>query len=103
MKFELIGKPEGCKLLRITLEVEPPLSRASPLQRISIRGDFFAVPEEAFEEVEQALEGTSLADLGQRFDALVSEKGIQCAGIQGAGVAELVQNLLEQKVLQNGI
>lgn len=103
MKLDLIGKPEGCKLLRMTLEVEPPLSRASRLQRISIRGDFFAVPEEAFEEVERELEGTALAELGTRFDALVLEKGIQCAGIGGAGVAELVQNLLEQKVLQNGI
>ncbi len=102
MKLDLIGKPGGCKLLRMTLEVEPPLSPASRLQRISIRGDFFAVPEEAFEEVDRELEGTALDELGARFDALVLEKGIQCAGIGGAGLAELVQNLLVQKEQQHG-
>jgi lipoic acid synthetase len=99
MKLEVVGKPAGCKLLRMTLEAEAPLSPASRVQRISIRGDFFAVPEEAFDEVEHELEGTVLAELGARFDALVLEKGIQCAGIGGAGLAELVVNLLAQNQL----
>jgi len=51
MKLELIGKPEGCKLLRMTLEVEPSLSTSSRIISLSIPMVIsLQFPEEAFDE-----------------------------------------------------
>jgi hypothetical protein len=94
MKFELIGKPDGCKLLRMTIEVEGPLSPSTRIRSISIRGDFFAIPEEAFDEIEAALAGSELQELGTRFDELVRQRGLECAGITGRGLDEIVQKEL---------
>lgn len=98
MRLELIGKPEGCKLLRMTIDVEPPLSLSSRILFLSIRGDFFAIPEEVFDEIEDALAGTTLGELGKKFDGLVVQKGLECAGITGHGLDEIVQ-----KELHNGV
>jgi len=98
MNLELIGKPEGCKLLRMTIDVEPPLSLSSRIRSVSIRGDFFAIPEEAFDEVEDERVGASLEELGKRFDRLVGQKGLECAGITGHGLDEIVQ-----KEFHNGV
>jgi len=98
MKLELIGKPEGCKLLRVTIDVEPPLAPTSHILALSIRGDFFAIPEEVFDEIERKLVGVALQDLGKRFDELSQEKGLDCAGITGRGLDEIVH-----KELHNGI
>lgn len=104
MKLELMGKPEDCKLLRVTIEVAPPPSLASgaaPLlspawlvTHIQIRGDFFAIPEEAFDSLEQQLAGVPVAELGRHFDVLAQELGLQCAGITGAGLQSLVDEAL---------
>ena len=108
MRLRGIGKPEGCKLIRVDAELEA-VAEAAPdaapsggghdgdrsgaaafvIRRIMIRGDFFAVPEEGFEMLEAALAGTRAADLGTRFDALAASGGLQLAGISGAGVAEV--------------
>jgi hypothetical protein len=98
MNLELIGKPEGCKLLRMTIDVEPPLSLSSRIRSVSIRGDFFAIPEESFDEVEDELVGAALEELGKRFDRLVGQKGLECAGITGRGLDEIVQ-----KEFHNGV
>ncbi|GHU65297.1 hypothetical protein FACS189447_03980 [Spirochaetia bacterium] len=89
MKLEALGKPSGCKLIRISAEISGGL-----IQSIQIRGDFFASPEEAFEEVEKALSGTAVQDLASAFDALLREKGIESFGISGKGVAEILLQAL---------
>lgn len=104
MKLELMGKPEGCKLLRLTIEVAPPhsdtsgaappLSPAWLVTHIQIRGDFFAIPEEAFDDLEQRLAGAALVELGQRFDTLIQELGLECAGITGTGLQSLADEAL---------
>lgn len=95
MRLELIGKPEGCKLLRMTIELDGVPSTASRIRAISIRGDFFAIPEEAFDELERELAGISLGELGQKFNALAREKNLECAGISGRGLNEIVLKELE--------
>lgn len=81
MKVSAVGKPEGCKLLRLDAEVE-----GGTLVSLSLRGDFFAIPEDAFERVETRLPGTPLDGLAARFDALLAEEGVEAAGITGAGL-----------------
>ncbi len=96
MKLELIGKPEGCKLLRLTIEIDATagLSAMALIQSISIRGDFFAIPEEEFDALERALAGVALGKLGLEFSKLARERGLQCAGISGEGLDEIVHRHL---------
>jgi hypothetical protein len=89
MRFEGLGKPEGCKLIRFTAEVEQGRIRA-----ISIRGDFFASPEERFDRVEQGLSGTAVVDLARNFDALMRRESIEAFGINGVGLAGVVYSAL---------
>lgn len=110
-----IGKPSGCKLLRIEVELENPSRAGSPsapdapspaasvpgftrgdsiIRRIIVRGDFFALPEEGFESIESALAGCPLASLAKRFDDLAASLGVEFIGISGAAVAQLVEEAL---------
>ncbi|WP_083820260.1 lipoate protein ligase C-terminal domain-containing protein [Leadbettera azotonutricia] len=92
MKVEALGKPPGCKLIRISAEVSGGL-----INSIEIRGDFFASPEESFEEVEKALSGTAVHDLAPAFDTLLTEKGIESFGVSGRGLAEVLSQALAAK------
>jgi len=85
MKFSAIGKPEGCKLIRLDAEVDRGI-----LVAIAIRGDFFAIPEEGFERVEARLPGTRIAELALRFTQLLKEEGVEPYGISGEGLAEVL-------------
>jgi hypothetical protein len=85
MKVEGFGKPDGCKLIRIRAELENDIVKS-----IQIRGDFFASPEEVFDQVEKALEGTKLRDISRVFDVFIREKGIDACGITGPGLAEVL-------------
>lgn len=87
MKVEGAGKPEGCKLIRVTAEIEGGVIRS-----IGIRGDFFASPEEAFEGIERALEGARLREIPEVFDAFIREHKIQTWGITGQALAEILQS-----------
>ncbi len=82
-----MGKPSGCKLIRVDAEIDQ-----TTLTKITIRGDFFAIPEEDFERLEQSLAGIPIDCLAQRFDALIDTLGIQTQGITGNGLAEVVQS-----------
>jgi hypothetical protein len=96
MKIEGFGKPDGCKLIRVSAEIEN-----DAVTSIQIRGDFFASPEEVFDQIEKALEGTKLRDISRVFDAFIREKGIDACGINGAGLAEVLaagaENLREPR------
>jgi hypothetical protein len=89
MKIEGLGKPEGCKIIRVSAELEN-----DTLKSIQIRGDFFASPEEVFDRIEETLAGTRLRDLPGVFDSLVREKGVETCGINGRGLAEVLTSAL---------
>lgn len=86
MTVRAIGKPAGAKLLRVDAELE-----SGTIVSISIRGDFFAHPEEGFERAESRLAGCPVAGLAGRFDALLAEEGVEAVGISGAALAEVLQ------------
>lgn len=86
MILQGVGKPEGCKLIRFTAEVEDSI-----IKTIQVRGDFFAIPEESFEELESLLRGTALADLAVRFAELAETLQLELEGISGKGLAELIE------------
>lgn len=91
MQVEAVGKPEGCKLLRISAELRAGPESSFILGSIRIRGDFFFVPEEAFEGIEQRLAGLPLERVASAFDNLAAESGCLCAGINGRGIVETIR------------
>ncbi|MDR0730063.1 MAG: hypothetical protein LBF63_00210 [Treponema sp.] len=107
MRIEAVGKPPGCKLIRISAETsgaETASAGAGNAETaeiantggaddrivfIRIRGDFFACPEERFDAVEEALAGTPVSRLAECFDSLIKLNNMETFGISGAAVAEV--------------
>lgn len=92
------AKPEGCKLLRIRAEISDPPGPSSLILAITINGDFFAIPEEAFEKIEAGLEGCSIANSGTRFDQTAATLGVSLTGINGQGLREALLKGLADKM-----
>ena len=92
MRIEGIGKPDGCKLIRIQADIE-----AGGIKTIRIRGDFFASQEEEFEKVEQRLVGLSLEEVAHSFDRLLHLAGVEVFGISGDGLASVLFSALKNK------
>jgi lipoate-protein ligase A len=92
MLVEGVGKPEGCKLIRFSADIE-----GGVLKSIRIRGDFFASPEEGFDRVEERLAGIPLSETEDSFNALLCEEGVEAFGITGAGLSSLLYAASEGK------
>ena len=101
MKIEAVGKPQGCKLLRISAEFSEPWGEDSLLESISIRGDFFAIPEEEFEAMETRLKGTTLAELDKAFDSLIEELHVRAMGISGEGILATLRGAIHEASVQD--
>lgn len=89
MRYELDVKVSGGKLIRVRIDADG--GRAS---RVAVDGDFFAHPEELFEEAEAELSGIGLAELGEEARRAFSRPGLV---IFGAG-AEDIAGALEGAV-----
>ncbi|PKL08205.1 MAG: hypothetical protein CVV51_10115 [Spirochaetae bacterium HGW-Spirochaetae-7] len=89
MKGSYIGKPAGGKLLRLDLEWEDGL-----VASVAIRGDFFAHPEEGFEDAEAALVGTSVDDVGETFAAGLSSRGVTLFGLTAADIGAAAASIV---------
>ncbi|MDR0760256.1 MAG: hypothetical protein LBF74_09135 [Treponema sp.] len=85
MRIDGVGKPEGCKLIRFSADIE-----GDTLNRIRIRGDFFASPEAGFDRVEERLAGIPLSELEGCFNTLLQEEEVEAFGITGSGISSLV-------------
>lgn len=90
MHIETTGRPAGCKLIRITADIEEGIIRS-----LSIRGDFFASPEEGFETAERQMAGIAVSDAAAEFNALLKKAGVTAFGISGEGIAELLYTAME--------
>jgi len=91
MRIETMGKPEGCKLLRVSVELSDPAGSDSLIGWISVRGDFFAVPEEGFEALEKSLSGVRVRDLAEVFETQARKLGIKTLGISGQALQSLIE------------
>lgn len=96
MRIEAVGKPQGCKLLRISAVLARLPGGKVLVESISIHGDFFAIPEERFEDLEHRLAGTELSFLPKVFDILIEEMGIQAIGITGPGILSTIQGAIDE-------
>ncbi len=89
MKGSYVGKPAGAKLLRLDLEWDGGL-----VVRASIRGDFFAHPEDGFDQAEAALVGAPVAELGTVLSQELAVRGVTLFGLTpgdvGAAAATIV-------------
>lgn len=91
MKGEYIGKPEGSKLLRLSLHWENGL-----VEGLSIRGDFFAHPETGFEEAEAAMIGTPLIELGDNFAREIATRGVSLYGLTPQNVGDAAASIVSK-------
>lgn len=90
MKGSYVGKPSGGKLLRLDLEwIDGAVVKAS------IRGDFFAHPEEGFDEAEAALAGAPLDRLGEALAAGLADRGVTLFGLDPADVGAAARTITE--------
>ncbi|HUX36328.1 MAG TPA: hypothetical protein VMV44_00380 [Rectinemataceae bacterium] len=85
MTRHLDRKPEGCKLLRVEVEIE-----GKRLVAARVRGDFFAHPEELFEAAEAELAGLALSALPQAARAAFSRPGLRLYGVTPEAIADTV-------------
>ena len=94
MRVEGSGKPLGSKLIRVSAEMET--APGAPFVRsILIRGDFFAFPEDGFEEVEASLRDLPLDGLGTAFEAGMSARRVSLVGISGADVEDILRKAID--------
>jgi len=94
MILRLDFKPEGMKLLRVEIEAEDGFA-----SRVQVRGDFFAHPEELFEEAEEALGGSPIAELPDRAFDLFSRPGLSLHGVDAAAIAATLRKALDANPL----
>lgn len=78
-------KVPGGKLLRVELALCDDVA-----QRVAVKGDFFAYPEEAFESAEAALSGSPVALLASRALELFSRPGLSLYGLGPADIAAAI-------------
>lgn len=76
MKGSFVGKAKGGKLLRLSIEAAGGVVTA-----LSVRGDFFAHPEERFDELEAGLVGCPVEELGARFGSGAAALGLTIYGL----------------------
>jgi hypothetical protein len=84
MRIEAADKPPGCKLIRLSADLENGI-----IQSISIRGDFFADPVEGFDRIEHRLQLIPAEELGSRFEQYLKEEGVEVQGIDGKGLEQV--------------
>lgn len=76
-------------MLRLTLDWQDGL-----IVRTAIRGDFFAHPEEAFDEAEAALAGTPVVDIGAAFARELAVRGVTLFGLVPESVGAAAADIL---------
>ena len=89
MLVQGMGKPKGCKLIRLSADIAGDV-----VVSIRIRGDFFASPPEAFDAAEARLVDIPLAEFARHFDRLMAEEGAELSGISGRGAASVLMAAL---------
>ena len=85
MIFRRDYKVPGGKLLRVQVDVEDGIAT-----RVRIAGDFFAHPEEAFDDAEASLTGLPASDLA---DAALRAFSRPDLSLHGAGPADIAEAL----------
>ncbi len=88
MKGSYVGRAKGGKLLRVALEWE-----GGTVGSISVHGDFFAHPEDAFDEAERGLAGCALDGLGSRFGSLLAAGGVTLYGLLPEDLDDAVRTI----------
>lgn len=86
-------KRPGGKLVKLCVKVEG--DRASG---VILTGDFFAEPEEGFEELISSLSalGVQLSDLPRAVEEAVRRSGVKIYGIELEDIAEAIARAVEQ-------
>jgi hypothetical protein len=82
MMVSRVVKVPGGKLLKLAVEVEDGILRS-----VSLRGDFFAHPEEGFDRAEASLAGIPADRFEASFRSALEREGVELYGISAAAAA----------------
>jgi len=80
--------PAG-KLLKLSAEIE-----GGVLKAVSIRGDFFAHPEEGFDRAEASLIGIHASAFRQVFADAIDREGVELFGLSAGAAADVFEEML---------
>lgn len=84
-------KVPGGKLIRVEIEIDSGIVR-----RAAVRGDFFAHPEEAFEEAEAGLAGLRAEELPSAARRLFGEGGLAIFGAAPDDIAFALEGAVRE-------
>lgn len=82
MTSRRVVKVPGGKLLKLTVDIEDGV-----LKSVSLRGDFFAYPEEGFDRAESALAGIPVGRFLPAFREALLREGVELYGISAEDAA----------------
>ncbi|MCK7517970.1 MAG: hypothetical protein MZV64_09785 [Ignavibacteriales bacterium] len=68
--------------------------RGGVLKAVSIRGDFFAHPEEGFDRAEASLIGIPASAFRQVFADAIEREGVELFGLSAGAVADVFEEML---------
>ncbi len=80
--------PAG-KLLKLSADIE-----GGVLKAVSIRGDFFAHPEEGFDRAEASLIGIPASAFRQVFADAIEREGVELFGLSAGAAADVFEEML---------
>ena len=90
MTKRLDHKVPGGKLIRVEIEFDGDYTK-----KVHVRGDFFAHPENVFEEAESKLEQVRLSDLPEIARSSFSRPDLALFGVTADAIAETLGRALD--------
>jgi hypothetical protein len=93
MHVEIMGRPPGCKLIRLSADIEDGL-----VMSLSVRGDFFASPETGFDNAVRRMAGIALDQAACSFNSFLKDEGVEAFGINGEAIAELLYQAINSEL-----
>jgi hypothetical protein len=85
-----VEKIPGGKLLKLELDYDCGI-----ISSLSIRGDFFAHPEDGFDRVEESLRDITLDDLEAAMTTALECEGVTLYGISSGDVAQAARRIID--------
>ena len=89
MRIRRVAKIPAGKLLKLSADVEDGI-----LKSVSLRGDFFAHPEEGFDRAEASLAGVPVSGFRDALASALVREGVELFGLTPEAAADVFEEML---------